>query len=802
MMLVSLLALVLLAAVAPLLYRVGSHYAGMAMAAVPLGLGCWFATHFKTVTGGGEILESWRWLDSLGVTMSLRLDGLSFIFALLICFVGGLVLLYASSYMKGHPRAGVFMATLTGFMAAMLGLVLADNVILLFIFWELTSITSFLLIGFDYDRESARKSALQALLVTGLGGLALLAGLIMLGLAARSEGLGEDGFRLGAILSMSLRDHAWYPPIVILILLGAFTKSAIFPFHFWLPNAMEAPSPVSALLHSATMVKAGVYLVARMHPSLSGTPMWDDVLIVFGGVTMLFAAFIATRQDEFKKILAYSTVSSLGTLVMFIGMNAPKAAAAYLLSHALFKGCLFLFAGTVIKKTGSKYPEKLGGLARKAPITTISALLAGLSMAGMVPLLGFAAKELLLKAGISHPHWAIPATIATALAGTLTVTAALMVAFRPMLGRAGADGGEPTKFKGPVSWRMLAGPAILAVAGLVGGLAPALFAKPLIASVAMSIMGSGETPEVKMDVMYLLWPPTLATWLSFAALALGTCLYLVRRRYRTIGGDFRGLDPIGPAKLYWRFFAGLMGLAAMQTRVLQNGSLRTYVRVTVLTAVGVGVAGLVRTDALSNLTHQKSEVTPLDLVLIGALVLGAIASTLQKTALAAVAVLGSVGFAVAIVFGLYGAPDVAMTQFAVETLVVIIFVLVIFHLPKFSNYSDIRQRLRDALVASSLGVLMGLMTYVMMTRDRAEPVSEAMAAMSMPEAYGRNVVNVILVDFRAMDTLGEIFVVGVAAVGVFTLLRLRMGRPAQIEAVSEVSGDVAGADASGGEDRA
>ncbi|MEL6796327.1 MAG: proton-conducting transporter membrane subunit, partial [Planctomycetota bacterium] len=298
--------LIVTAGLAPVLCRVSRRFGSLVVAAVPLALGIWFATSSSEALASTGFLESWNWLPDLGLNLAFKVDGLSLTFALLICFIGAGVLLYTTSYLAQNPRLGYFMSILTGFMAAMLGLVLADNVILLFVFWELTSITSFLLIGFDHERERARWAATQALLTTGLGGLSLLAGLILLGIAGGSWTI--SGLDTQAVLQSDL-----YVAIAVLVMLGSFTKSAIFPFHYWLPNAMEAPSPVSALLHSATMVKAGVYLLARLHPTMGGVPMWDNTLALLGGVTMVAGAFLATRQHQLKKILAYSTVSSLGT---------------------------------------------------------------------------------------------------------------------------------------------------------------------------------------------------------------------------------------------------------------------------------------------------------------------------------------------------------------------------------------------------------------------------------------------------------------------------------------------------------
>ncbi len=772
MSLIALGTFALLALLSPLLLKAGPRVGGLIAALVPAGLGVWFASKLKAVGSGEVLLERTEWLPQLGVDLSFRIDGLSLTFALLICFIGSMVLLYASSYLAKNRRIGYFFSIIISFMTAMLGLVLSDNLILLFIFWELTSITSFLLIGFDFDRDAARKSALQALLVTGLGGLALLGGVVLLGVTVGS-------FEIADVLSASIHEHPLFTPIAILILLGALTKSAIFPFHFWLPKAMEAPSPVSALLHSATMVKAGVYLVARLSPTMHGAPLWDNTLTILGGFTMLSAAFLATRQSQLKRILAYSTVSSLGILIMLLGMGEAKAAATYLLAHALFKGCLFLVAGSVTKQTGQKYPDALGGLRRAMPITCIAAVLAGLSMAGMVPFIGFAGKELLLKASLHHEPWTALWAAAAALAGLLTVFAAAIVTVRPFFGSAS----EHVANAKESDWRQLLGPSVLALGGLVAGLAPALFMKPLVGSMIASIEGVAHAEPVKIGWLELIWPVTTALALSVLALVGGAAFYLGRSIYNRVTAPLDALNAIGPDRGYTGVLGSVLSFASLQTRVLQNGSLQSYVRITLLVALGTGLAALSRSGQLNGLADVSiHRPTTLEIMSVLVLIAAAIGTTFQRTALASVALLGGVGFMVAMLFSLYGAPDVAMTQFAVETLVVIIFVLVLFHLPRYSSFTSPWPRFIDVIFASLIGVTMAVITFIIASREAPSSIATYFAERAYTEGNGRNVVNVILVDFRAMDTLGEVFVIGVAAIGVYTLLRLRPLTSARTEA--------------------
>jgi multicomponent Na+:H+ antiporter subunit A len=720
--------LIVTAALAPGLCRLSRRFGTLLVAAAPAALGVWFASSFNGIASGTPLDQSWTWLPDLGLDLAFRVDGLSLTFALLICFIGSGVLLYASSYLKESPRLGSFLAILTSFMAAMLGLVLSNNLILLFVFWELTSITSFLLIGFEHERESARKAAVQALLTTGLGGLSLLAGAILIGLEAGT-------WTISDIAPETILQSDLYIPIAVLLLLGAFTKSAVFPFHYWLPNAMEAPSPVSALLHSATMVKAGVYLVARMHPTMSadgdGFAVWDDTLILFGGFTMLFAAFVATRQDQLKKILAYSTVSSLGTLIMLLGIGDAKAASTYLLAHAIFKGGLFLVAGSLTKATGTKYPEQLGGLLSKSPMLAGAAVLGGLSMAGMFPFIGFAGKELLLKAGLHHDEWSLAATIAATLAGTLTVYAALVVGIRPFLLKPAE--GVKVVWKASPGWRQLFLPTVLAVAGLVAGLAPMLFAEPVVGMMVASIDPSKAGKEIHIRWLELLWPPTTATYLSIAAIVVGTTLFFGRTLYRAAVNIVAPLDNLGPARGYDVALSGMNAFAAGHTRIVQNGSLQMYVRVMLLTVSAVIGAALARTYDWAVFGELVEPVSALEGMLILSMVATTIGAILQRKALATVSCLSGVGFVIAILFALYGAPDLAMTQFAVETLLLIIFVLVIFHLPKYRDLSSNRSRLFDIVLALGFGVVIAGFLVTVLANPYADSIAEYHAANSLSE---------------------------------------------------------------------
>ena len=774
--------LAILAALAPMLHRAlgpARRWSGVLFAIVPAALAVWIATTQGASVLAGEALNETRpWVEGLSVALAARLDGLSLLFAMLVLGVGAFVLAYASEYLEGNRQLGRFYATLIAFMAAMLGLVLADNIVLLFIFWELTSITSYLLIGFDHEREKARKAALQALLVTGLGGLALLAGLIMLGTRAGTWSISE---LLAADHSWMTAD-AWIPWIVGLVLLGAFTKSAVFPFHFWLPGAMEAPTPVSAYLHSSTMVKAGVYLAARMSPAFVGVAWWGDALVLFGGFTTAFAAYLATRETYAKRILAYTPVSSLGAMLMLIGLGAAEAAMVYLLAHALFKGTLFLVAGSLDHGARIKDLEQGGGLARKMPVTAACAALAALSMAGFPATLGFAGKELFLKAA-THAEWALWFVVGVScLSGFFMVTAAWLVGWRAFFGRMTDENAHERADEAHESgWRILVGPVVLALLGIIAALTPALFAAPLSRAAAGAVAGLPEDlwPELHLDLAYLL-KPSVALGISIGALTLGSALYFIRGAWRRVTAPAQALERVGPQRAYTVILEGVLAFGRFSTRTLQNGSLSVYIKTVVVTLIALAGWAIWRSGAKIPASDLQLSLNPVDTIEVATLALmigGAALSALTRSRLAAVAALGAIGYGIAMLFVLYGAPDLAMTQFAVDTLTVIIFVLVVYHLPRFGQLSGVPMKLSDLALSLAFGTLMAYTLLVSRGVRVGAPVSDAIVERAYTEGYGRNIVNVILVDFRALDTLGEISVLGIAAIGVYTLMRLRTDPP-------------------------
>jgi len=751
--------------VAPALFRMWGDRAATVLGCLPLAGFLFYVTLIQPVGAGQFPAVVWEWVPALGINLAFRIDGLALMFLLIISLIGAFVVWYAGGYLHGDPNLGRFLMTLLGFMGAMLGMVVSDNIFLLFVFWELTSITSYLLIGYYNEKEDSRRSALQALLVTGGGGLALLAGLILLALIAGTP-------MISGLLSVPpaeiVADPA-FPAALILILLGAFTKSAQFPFHFWLPNAMAAPAPVSSFLHSATMVKAGVFLLARLHPCLSESPLWLQIVAPVGAATMLIGVFLGLGQTDMKKILAYTTLAVLGTLTMLLGLGtdlAVKAAMTYLLAHALYKAALFMAAGSVDHETGCRNVDELGGLRTKMPWTTAAAVLAGLSMAGLPFLIGFVSKEYFYKALLDVPGppglwetFGVAASVAmAALAGTVVI--------RPFFGKLR----ETPKAPHEAPWSMRVGPLVLGAIAIKMGVIPGTTGDNLIAPATRAVLWD-HAYHVELKLWHGL---TLPLALSALTIILGFLLYKLAPRIRRAQGLYTLLRKVGPEAGYHASLAGLLSGASSLTRVIQSGFLRNYVLI-----VGIFFVLLVGWQLPRNtFLIDWSLMVPPDLMGIAACVaacVGGVACCVVKSRFTAILCLGVVGLAVAILYFLFSAPDLAMTQILVETLALVLFVLAFHKLPLLKDYSKLAIRGRDAVFATIFGVVMTLLVLIALHFEvERPPISEYMGEQSYPLAHGRNVVNVILVDFRALDTLGEIGVLAIAALGVYAMLKLRM----------------------------
>lgn len=708
----------------------------------------------ETAPGANRIVEA-AWAPSLGLTLAFNLDGLGLLFATLIAGIGALIVLYASRYLGGHAHAGRFYVSLFAFMGAMLGVVLSDNILTLFVFWELTGFTSFLLIGFEHERPAARAAAIQALIVTGGGGLALLAAGVLLIDVTGTASLST----LAATPGQSAAASPFYAAIAGLVLLAAFTKSAQVPFHFWLPNAMEAPTPVSAYLHSATMVKAGVYLIARMTPILGATPLWTTAVTLAGAATIVLGAYRAVQETDLKRILAYSTLSALGVLTMLLGVGTREAIVAalvYLVAHAAYKGALFMVAGAIDHETGTRDITRLGGLRRAMPITAIAGGVAALSMAGVPLTLGFIGKDGGYEA-LAHaagPPWLL---VFMVLASVLLGAAGLVAGVLPFQGRATSGGNEAHE----PPWALYAPPLALAACGAVAGIAPWLLDGPISAA-ATAVTGAPVAASLA------LWHGfTPALLLSIATLAAVAAAYALRAAIRT-----RAWMPrYGTENLYQGGLAALNVVSHVIAPRLHSASLRNYVMVIVGAAVAIGGTALAAGRGFGTVA-SRTPVAAHDLFIVFVIIAGALAATVARSTMAAVLALGTVGYGVAMIFISFGAPDLAMTQFSVETLTVLIYVLVFRHFRTLGALSPPLVRARDAVIAGATGIFIGSLVLTIATADTAPRLKEFFAEFGPTLGHGRNIVNVILVDFRAFDTLGEITVLATAAIGVHGLLRL------------------------------
>jgi multicomponent Na+:H+ antiporter subunit A len=728
------------------------HRAGV-LAVWPAVLAAFFGSELLSVASEGARLVELPWAPSLGLALSFNLDGLGLLFATLIAGIGALIVLYASRYLEGHPHAGRFYASLFAFMGAMLGVVLSDNVLTLFVFWELTGFTSYLLIGFEHERASARAAALQALIVTGAGGLALLAAAVLL-----IDTTGTASLSSMAAARASIVASPFYPAIAGLLLLAAFTKSAQVPFHFWLPNAMEAPTPVSAYLHSATMVKAGVYLIARMNPAVGSTALWTTVVTVAGAATMVVGAYRAVQETDLKRILAYSTLSALGVLTMLLGAGTREAIVAalvYLVAHAAYKGALFMVAGIVDHETGTRDVSVLGGLRRAMPITALAGGAAAISMAGVPLTLGFVGKDGAYEALLHAPAWTPWPLALLVIASAFLGLAGLLAGVSPFHGGVSS---EPHVHE--PAWPLWLPPLVLAACGLLAGIVPWTLDAPLSAA-ATAI--AGLRVDVGLSAWHGIGPALLLSATTLAGAGLG---YAIREPLRTRTWTPRH----GTETVYRGVLSGLDAVSRVIAPALHSASLRTYVMVIIVTAFLIGDIALL-TDSGFSIPGPHTRIMLHDVFVVGLIVAAAIAATLARSTMSAVLALGAVGYGVAMIFLSFGAPDLAMTQFSVETLTALIYVLVFRHFRGLGPLSSRLVRARDALIAIGSGLLITGVLLSVATTETAPRLREYFAEFGPTLGHGRNIVNVILVDFRAFDTLGEITVLATAALGVHGLLR-------------------------------
>lgn len=750
-MLAVLLVHALAALVAPLCVRVLGRKAFYPLALVPLGSLGWVIAHWGTT-----VRTHTQWAPQISMDIDLRFDSLAAVMCVLVLGIGALILAYCGRYFeRDEARLGVFAAELMGFAGAMFGLVTSDNMLLLYVFWEITTVLSFLLVGHYAERAVSRRAAIQALLVTGAGGLAMLVGIVILGTRYGS-------FLLSDLLATTPPAGTAVSVGIVLVLIGAISKSAIVPLHFWLPGAMAAPTPVSAYLHAAAMVKAGVYLVARLAPAFAQTTPWHVLLLPLGVATMLLAGWRAIQVHDLKLVLAFGTVSQLGLLITMMAIGTPDAALAaitLLVAHALFKASLFMVVGIIDHGAGTRDLRRLSGLGRRAPWLCAVAVIAAFSMAGLPPLLGFVGKESALSALWSTEVVSTQARVAL-LAGVAVGSAFTMAySIRFVWGAFGVTA-NPERV---VTWHapgplLLGPPAVLAVAGLAAGLdthAVDRWLRPYATSL----------PGV-LDTHLALWHGfTGPLALTVLIVAAGLALFLIRGRigepaHPRLGNADRNYD------------AALRAMDRLSLRItgtVQSGSLPAS------QAAILGTLIVLPTILLALGTRTGVELrlwdSPLQAAIGGIMISMALAATVLRNRLASVLVVGVTGYGCGVIFALHGAPDLALTQFLVETLTLVIFVLVLRAFPaEIAEDQATAFKVRRALLAIGVGVTVAVLAAFATAARRSEPIWQAIPDAAYRIGGGKNAVNVLLVDIRAWDTLGEISVLVVAATGVASLV--------------------------------
>ncbi|UQZ32767.1 Na+/H+ antiporter subunit A [Paenibacillus sp. PK3_47] len=760
---------------------------------LPAALFLYFLTRIPAIRSGDSIVDTFAWMPSFGVDITLILDGLSLLFVLLISGMGALVVLYSIFYLDKQTE-GIrrFYMYLLLFMGAMLGVVLSDNLIVLYGFWELTSISSFLLIAFWYGRERSGYGALKSMLITVFGGLAMFAGFNLLYVMT-----GTYSIREIIALSGTLTDSAMFIPAMLLILLGAFTKSAQFPFHIWLPDAMEAPTPVSAYLHSATMVKAGIYLVARLTPVFAGQSEWFWLVSVTGLITLIYGSFKAIRQTDLKALLAYSTISQLGLIMSLLGLGsasgffsgkpdaifytmATTAALFHLINHAVFKGSLFMVVGIIDHETGTRDLRKLGGLMSLMPITFSVALMGAFSMAGLPPFSGFLSKEMFFTAVLNirefdiqnSAFWLQLFPVIAWIASVFTFVYSMILVFKTFSGKLQRDKLDKVPHEAPLG--LLLSPVILISLSLVFAFFPDLVSKALIEPAMASIHTGLLAPEEAFEVSIHFWHGwTPEIFMTLGVVAAGLLLYRGYNRLRVLDREASGSNTLN--RVYDASLRLLEGGSKRLTNAYMTGSSRHYLLYIFGFLVAALLAVLLREPGIRFGMAHYAELSFYEMAAIVVMLLAAFAVPFAKSRVNAILFTGGVGYMVTLLFVLFRAPDLALTQMIIETVSVILFLLCFRYLPKLKEQKEIlRFRLPNLIIALGVGVTVTLVALAAMGSSPFQSISKYFLEESYNLAGGKNVVNVILVDFRGFDTLFEIMVLGVASLAIYGLINLRM----------------------------
>lgn len=778
----------------PFLYKsIKNIHTGWFVLAVPATLVVIYASYIAQVAKGGVFTAKLPWIPSLDISFVSYLDGLSLLFSLLITGIGSLVVLYSIFYLDKHKeKLHNFYVYLLLFMSAMLGVVQSDHLITLYFFWELTSISSFLLIGYWYNRDASRLGALKSMMITVGGGLMMLGGFVLLYLMG-----GTYSIRELIIMAPNLIDQPLFTWSLVLLLLGAFTKSAQFPFYIWLPDAMEAPTPVSAYLHSATMVKAGIYLVARFTPIFAASELWVWLVTGIGILTLFWGSFFAVKQTDLKGILAFSTVSQLGLIMSLLGASAVAfhanesidtikfaafAAIFHLINHATFKGSLFMIAGIIDHETGTRDIRKLGGLMSIMPISFTVAAIGSLSMAGLPPFNGFLSKEMFLTAMLSlqkfelfgFDTWGGLFPIVAWIASIFTFIYSFYFVFRTFNGNYKPDQLPHKPHEAPIG--MLVSPMLLAglvvfiffIPNFIGD----TFVKPAVLAIQPFLY---ETPQ-DIDIQVAAWhgvnPELLMT---IGIIIIGVLLFVSLPKWQGMYQRFPKAFTLNNA--YDKIMQGLdVGLNRL-SRLYMTGSMRHYL-LYMFSGIAIIVIGSLFVKNAFSLSFQgTAPIRPYEIILVVVLLIGTAITILAKSRLTAIIGLGSVGYTVALFFVIFNAPDLALTQLVIETISVALFLLAFYHLPKLGKREErMRFQLNRAVISIAVGVMVTLVALSAHSQKLIPTISKYYEETVYSLAGGGNIVNVILVDYRGFDTLFEITVLAIAGMAIFAMIKLRMNR--------------------------
>lgn len=761
---------------------------------LPAVLFIYFIRLIPAMKNQGTLQETIDWIPSLGINFTAYVDGLGLLFALLITGIGALVVLYSIFYLsKEKENLGTFYVYLLMFMGAMLGVVLSDNLIVLYAFWELTSFSSFLLIGYWYERERSRYGAQKSMLITVFGGLAMLGGFLLLHLMTGS-------FSVREIISMAgdISTEPLFITALVLVLLGAFTKSAQFPFHIWLPDAMEAPTPVSAYLHSATMVKAGIYMVARMSPVFAEQGLWFWLVGGIGILTLLWGSFNAVKQTDLKAILAFSTISQLGLIMSLLGvgaaalhftgldnniyMAATVAAVFHLINHATFKGSLFMVAGIVDHETGTRDIRKLGGLMQMMPITATIALIGTFSMAGLPPFNGFLSKEMFLESMVDVMTlnifqlntWGVLFPVVAWIASIFTFIYSMILFFKTFTGKYKPEQLPQKPHEAPIG--MLISPIILGLLVIGFGLLPNVLSASIIEPAAAAIMPGLVDAGQAFDVNISFWHgPTPALFMTIGVVLVGILLYITLPKWKKIYGTLPKQFTLN--HMYDNGLVRTEAGSNKATNSYMTGSIRTYMVYIFIALIGILSFSILKKDAFIIDTSNVAPIGVYEIVLSLIVVSASLTIIMAKSRLTSIIALGAIGYTVALFFLLFRAPDLVLTQLVIETISVALFLLCFYHLPKLSRKEErIPFKLTNAVVAIGVGIVVTLIALSAHSTKLFDSIAKYYIDNTAEKAAGGNMVNVILVDFRGFDTMFEIAVLGIAALGIYGMVRLRLSR--------------------------